>query len=739
MNWTVRLRRAPLAYSGVMAVTLAAVLLVQSASDSLVQRFRDIAFDTYQRLAPRDYDPAFPVRIVDIDEASLAALGQWPWPRSELADLVTRLESLGAVAIVFDMVFPEPDRLSPAEIAKRLHSDPGADRVREVLASMPSTDDRFARAIANSGVVMGFVGSPTSTGVQPPSVAEIEHQGDDPRLFVPSFPGAVVNLPILTRKVHGSGFINWIADQDQVIRKLPLFIQIEGKIYPSIAAEALRLAQGIANYRIVSSGAMGEASFGTRTGIAKVLIGGATVPTDSQGQVWLRFTKTDPRRFLSAKSVLDGTIAPEAIKGRIILIGTSAAGLLDIRATPLDPAVPGVEAHAQVIEQILTGAYVIRPDFATGAEMIASMTLGVLLAWAIYRSGALYGLVCAITALLAVILVAWLAYRNWGWLIDPSLPLAALAVVFIIGSSYLRARVERERNRVRHAFSRYISPAQVERLAANPASLELGGEDRTLTLLFADVRGFAEHAEGLDAQHLTRFVIDLFSPLSETILRNNGTIDKFIGDAVMAFWNAPLSDPHHAANACRAALAMQANIAEMNVRRSEAGGRPLAVGIGLNTGLCCVGNFGSAQRFDYSAIGNDVNLASRFEGLTKYYGLPILVGAATAEAAPEFALLEIDLVSVKGYERPVRLYALLGDEMERERPEFVEVADRQKAMLEAYRSGQFELAERRLAALRHVSDPVLTTLWQIYEDRISNYKLRPPAPSWDGRAIAELK
>ena len=225
-----------------------------------------------------------------------------------MAQLIERLETLGAVAIVFDMVFPEPDRLSPAEISKRLSGQPGTEPAVDALARLPSTDERFADVIGRSGVVMGFVGSPAAPeGPAPPLVAEIEHKGDDPRLFVPAFPGAVTNLPLLTRKLNGSGFINWIADQDQIIRKLPLLIQVDNTIYPSIAAEGLRLAQGVANYLIVSSGAEGEGSFGKRTGVAKVFIGNATVPTDAQGQMWLRFTKSDPRRFISAKSILDGT------------------------------------------------------------------------------------------------------------------------------------------------------------------------------------------------------------------------------------------------------------------------------------------------------------------------------------------------------------------------------------------------------------------------------------------------
>jgi adenylate cyclase len=260
-----------------------------------------------------------------------------------------------------------------------------------------------------------------------------------------------------------------------------------------------------------------------------------------------------------------------------------------------------------------------------------------------------------------------------------------------------------------------------------------------LTLMFADVRGFAGHSEGMDAQQLTRFVIDLFTPLSDTILRNNGTIDKFIGDAVMAFWNAPLADPNHAVNACRAALAMLSDLKLINDRRRLNDIPPIAIGIGLNTGICCVGNFGSTQRFDYSAIGNDVNLASRFESLTKTYGLPIVVGQSTADAAADFAMVEIDLISVKGYAKPVRLFALLGDADYREHSDFQELVLRQHAMLDAYRSRQFELAERRLTALRKVADPSFARIWEIYEERIEAFRRQPPPDLWDGRAVAENK
>ena len=739
------MRKWGLTYQGLIAFLLVALAVLHQWNPSPVQRLRSLAFDTYQRISPRVYDPALPVRIVDIDEASLSKRGQWPWPRTDLAALVQKLEEMGAVAIVFDMVFPEPDRLSPGEIAKRLQASGriSAD-IAGSLATEPSNDHVFGEVIAQSGSVLGFAGAPDASSQElPPRPFEIDVKGDDPGLYVPGFPGAVQNLPVLSAKAPGSGAINWVAEQDQIIRKLPLFVKVGDALYPSIAAEGMRIAQGVANYLIVSSGSGGEEAFGTRSGISRVLIGNARIPTDAFGQMWLRFTPTDPRRFISAASILDGTAAPDAVNAKIVLVGTSAAGLLDIRATPLDAAVPGVEAHAQALEQMLTGVYLTRPDLAPGLEIVLTLLAGALLGFAIYRTGALVGLLFAGLAIAVAVGASWIFFQHSGWLIDPVYPSFSLASVYLVGASFLRARTELERNRIRHAFGHYMAPAQVERLAAEPGGLELGGQNRELTLLFSDVRGFTRRSEKLDPQSLTRFVIDLFTPLSNTILGHAGTIDKFIGDAVMAFWNAPLDDPDHAIKACRAALAMLADVERLNEAWREASGdqvcEPVSIGIGLNTGVCCVGNFGSQQRFDYSAIGADVNLASRLEGLTKAYGVSILIGPKTAEEAQDFALLEADLVTVKGYETPVRVFALLGDETRAKEPAFLAIKTRHEAMIGAFRTKRFDEVDAALSELMPKGDDQLRALWAVYKRRVADFKIAPPPEDWDGRMAADGK
>lgn len=455
-------------YAGLMALVLLAALALRYWDPQPAQQTRAIAFDTYQRLSPRAYDPQLPVRIVDIDEASLRARGQWPWPRSDLAEMVDRLAAMGAAAIVFDMVFPEPDRLSPEQLAKRLSAGSKVAEAMKLLATSESNDQLFADAISRATVVVGFVGVPDGAGhASAPRVAEIEIRGDDPAQFVPAFSNVIVNLPLLSDKAAGSGAINWIADYDQVIRKLPLVVRVGDGLYPTLATEALRTAQAIANIRIISSGADRERSFGAKTGLSRILIGAISVPTDSEGQVWLRFTHSDPRRYISAQSLFDGTAKPEEVKGRIVLVGTSAAGLLDIRATPLDASIPGVEIHAEAIEQVLTGTHLRRPDFAAGSEIIFTIVAGCMLALAVFQTGAAIGAVVGGCAVVVVSATSWIAFSDLGWLLDPVFPIVTLSSVYLSGSSYLRLVTERERNaglsKLRRIAQEMESAAQIQR------------------------------------------------------------------------------------------------------------------------------------------------------------------------------------------------------------------------------------------------------------------------------------
>jgi adenylate cyclase len=521
--------------------------------------------------------------------------------------------------------------------------------------------------------------------------------------------------------------------------------QVGDKLYPSFAADMLRLAQGASTYVVKSSGASGEKAFGEKTGIVEVRIGDYEVPTEADGQMWIRFTKQAKERYLPAWKVLNGDIGKDDIEGRLAIVGTSAAGLLDLRATPLEASVPGVELHAQAIEQILQGSFLQRPDFATPAELLYILVLGLLIALLIYRLGAAGSAVLGGIAVATVIGVSWYTFDAFGWLVDPIYPAIALTAIYLAGTLFVFLRTERERNRVRHAFGHYMAPALVERLADDPSRLKLGGETRDMTLMFSDVRGFTSISEGLDAEELTAFLNSLFTPLSKIILEEQGTIDKFMGDAVMAFWNAPLDDAEHASHACRAALRIMKEMPGLNEHwRSEAAvkGRsfnPVKIGIGLNTGICCVGNLGSETRFDYSVIGDNVNVASRLEGQSKMYDVVTIVGESTTARAPDFAFLELDLLKVKGKTEATRIFALLGDDALKETRGFIDLTARHGEFLRKYRAGDWDAADQLRRECDRMNGSGLHRLYTLYRERIAFFRQNPPPPDWDGSTEALSK
>ena len=729
-------------YALIVGLVIAGALALRVWDPGPVARLRSLVFDAYQQIHPRAFDPGLPVRIVDIDEESLKRVGQWPWPRTILAELVRKLSADGAAAIAFDMVFPEPDRLSPANALQFWPQSDALANLRSEVEKLPSNDAVFATAIGEGPVLLGFIASPRGTSI-PETKAAFSFAGDDPKYFVPFYPGAAASLSELQEKAIGAGALNWIPEYDQIIRRMPMIARVGETLYPSLAADLIRVAQGASTYIVKSSGASGEHAFGEKTGIVKVRIGEFEVPTEANGQMWIRFTPHAQERYLPAWKILNGEIGKDQIEGFILIVGTSAAGLLDLRATPLDASIPGVELHAQAVEQILQGAFLLRPDFATAAELFYILLLGCLVAFLIYRAGALGSAVLVGFAVAAVIAVSWYGFRELGWLIDPIYPALSLVAIYLTGSLFMFLRTEQERNRVRNAFSHYMAPALVERLAEDPSRLKLGGETRDMTLLFSDVRGFTGISEGLTAEELTRFLNDLFTPLSNIILDEAGTIDKYMGDALMAFWNAPLDDPEHPSHACRAALRIMSKMHELNEqwqRDAEAKGRPykpVKLGIGLNTGICCVGNLGSEIRFDYSVIGDNVNVASRLEGQTKTYDVDTIVGESTTARAPDFAFLEIDLLKVKGKTEATRVFALLGDNALKQSAEFADFTTRHAQFLARYRARDWDAAETMSRDCESTSG--LARLYALYRERIDYFRLNPPPPHWDGTAEALSK
>lgn len=704
---------------------LAVMLAVRIVDPEPIARFRSSVFDAYLVLRPRAADPGFPVKIVDIDEASLASVGQWPWPRTKLAEIVTKLKDAGAKSITFDLVMPESDRMSPDALVRVLGAQvPGLEPALRGLGVVPANDAVLREAIKAAPVVLGFVGIGESSAQPGAARASFVTAGDDPRQFVPVFAGSLNSLPVLTAGAKGLGAVNWMPSQDQIVRRVGMLVTVGGVLYPSLALETLRVSSGETTVFVRSSGGSGEASFGQKTGLATIRVGKTVIPADQNGQLWLRFSGADPGRTISARRILDGTFDAKDVAGRMILIGSSSPLLFDLRATPLAQVVPGVEIHAQALEQMVSGEHLVRPDYAAGAELLFLLASGGLVAWLIANAGARTAAVVGFVSVAAVLGVSWLLYARAGYLFDPVYPSLALGAVYLVGTLHNTLGTERERTQIRSTFSHYMAPELVAELARDPTRLKLGGEMRVVTVLFADVRGFTRISEQMEAEPLVALLNQLFTPVTDIIVDHRGTIDKFIGDAVMAFWNAPLDDPAHARNACRAALAMIAELARLNAAwQAEAvsSGKPhprIEIGIGLNTGLCCVGNLGSPRRFDYSIIGEAVNVAARLEGVTAAYGMPVIVGEGTAEAISGFAMLEIDRIVLRGKQRPERIYAVLGDEAMAATAAFAQLQARHGVVMAALESGDKAAARKAIAGLRKVGGARVERLCEGYERRV---------------------
>ena len=716
-------------------------------------------FDVYQRLAPREYEPV-PVKYVDLDDESLERIGQWPWPRTFVAQLVAQLTNAGAAAIVFDIVFAEPDRTSPQYIVDLWPLTREVEALKKNMDDLPDHDSVLADVIAQSPVITGFVltGDPNMPRV-PVNKASFAYGGDDPLPHLFGFRGAVANLDILTENATGNGSFNLVAERDGIIRRVPMFLRLEGQSnpYPSLTAEVMRVIQGVRTYIIKTTGASGEIGYGgVQLGLNNIKIGNYEMPTGPNGRMWLHFTGNVPERRIPAWKIFSADFDPGTVEGQIIFVGTSAAGLFDIRATPLQAAAPGVEVHVQAVEQILLDHFLERPDWADGAEIIYMVLLGLLLLVILPRAGALLSAIVGILGVAVAIAASWYFYRELLWLLDPIYASSVVVVVYMSSTLLNFLRTEAEKRQVRGAFSQYLSPALVEQLADEPERLVLGGEMRNMTLLFCDIRGFTTISEQFktDPTGLTKLINRFLTPMTDMILDRRGTIDKYMGDCIMAFWNAPLDDKAHAAHGLESALAMFNALDGLNESLKQEAERenrthyPINVGIGLNTGECCVGNMGSDKRFDYSVLGDAVNLAARLEGQSKNYGVGVVIGDETRKAADEFASIELDLIAVKGKTEPVLIYGLRGDAKEKATPEFRALEEKHKAMITAYRSQQWDEASALIAACRELTLQTsaearglggLDVLYDLYDERIAAYQAEPPAEDWDGVFVATSK
>ena len=710
---------------------LIAIAVLRIADPPALEEIRARTFDSFQLIDPR-VKTVRPVLIVDIDDGSLGKIGQWPWSRTVIADLITNLTRLGAVVIAFDVIFAESDRLNPDVAADTFRNLD--EETKAKLRALPSNDQLFADAMRRSRVVLGKSGLSAATPELDKNlpVTGLAMLGEDPQQFMFQFPGLLRNTPLLEEAASGRGLFTIKTERDGIVRRVPMIMQAQGATMPSLSFEVLRVATGTDTIFIKSD----------QAGIKSIAVKGFEIPTDRNGQLWVHFAPHDASIYVSAADVLEGRVAADKVARKLVLIGTSAVGLLDLKTTPIDPVMPGVEIHAQVLESALTHGVLSQPSYAITLEFFAAIVLGILVIILV----PLFGPVTlgAFGVLFASVLVAtsWYFYTRHRLLIDFTYPLLSTAAIYLtlIFTSFVREQAQRRQ--IRSAFGQYLSPALIEQLAQSPEKLVLGGEEREMTIMFSDVRGFTTISESFksDPQGLTTLMNRFLIPLTNAILDRKGTIDKYMGDAIMAFWNAPLDDREHQLHACEAAIDMLERIDVLNQERAieaKQNGQtfiPINVGVGLNTGLCVVGNMGSDLRFDYSVLGDSVNLASRLEGQSKEYGFPIIVGSKTALAVKDkFAILELDFIMVKGKKEPEVIYAIAGREETAHSGRFQRLRNLTIEMLACYRSRDWDGALAAIERGRRSDEAgALELLYNLYEARIQGYQKNPPPADWNG-------
>ena len=717
-----------------------------------VQFLRLKTFDFYQQQKPREIPPpqGKPVTIIDLDEESLAEIGQWPWSRTTVAKLIQNLMQMGAALVAFDIVFAEPDRMNPNKIPDTVVGLDEATKAK--LRMLPSNDEIMSRVVRKSRVVLGQAGywEKLETKKGPPikkSVALLKQgKNVNPAFFLPRFQSLIRNVPVIEKHATGHGIFSLVPEPDGIVRRVPTLFVYENELYPSLSVEMLRVALNRKSI-LVKANVAGI----TFLGVHKDL----QLPTDSHGRVWPYFSKSDKSKYVSAKDVLNGTADPALIKGKLTIVGTSAVGLLDIRAVPTEPVIPGVEVHVQLIEAAMHKKWLSRPNYFIGAELALILFGGLAMIILVPLAGATWTMGLFLFVSGGAGAMSWYLFAEHRLLFDAGYAVISILLLYTVLTYTGYAKEEANRRQTRDAFSKYLSPDMVARVAENPGELKLGGEKREMTLLFCDVRGFTTISEQFDAVGLTALINKLLTPLTNAILDRQGTVDKYMGDCIMAFWNAPLDDDEHIYNGCVSALAMLAEMGPLNdrleIEANEEGRKhiPLKVGLGLNTGECVVGNMGSDQRFDYSVLGDTVNLAARLEGQSKSYGMNVVLGPTTNAAVTDrMATIDLDYIQVKGKTEGTYIYGLMGDEEVKVGPMFVALQKKISDAMDSYRQQRFDEAAgmfkeiRRLGSDEHKPwhlEVNLDVLCDLYDERIAEYKINPPAANWDGVFVATTK
>lgn len=676
------------------------------------------------------------VVIVDIDEKSLQAIGQWPWPRNIVAQLIRQILAAQPRVVGLDIMFVEPDRTSPMRYVDELEQIfnlklPSLENAA-VAPEILNHDLALGNAVADGPTVLGYAFQLFDDGLKDPQAlpfpsCRIKLQPDTTPFrdlaLIQAYRGVLNNMDVA--QGLSEGFFNVFPDPSGTVRKVPLFMMLDDIPYPSLALEMYRIG---VNQKEITIHASHQVK-APKTGLLGVTVGRRVIPTDDNGQISVNFrgpAKAFP--YLPAVEVLRGRHAG-ALKDKYVLIGGSAAGLYDLVATPFANLYSGVEVHASIIDNLIAGDPFSHDIFSeigwTYALIVAG---GVFLSLILAYGGPLSGGIGGLIMILAALFVNYQLFFLKNILVGIVYPLLSFVVIFLavsIGNYFYEGR---EKNFIRMAFGHYVSPRVVSQLIDNPAKLSLKGEQKCLSVLFSDIRGFTTISEQMSSEQLSAFMNEYLTTMSHCIIDHGGTVDKFIGDAIMAIWGAPLDDEEHAVHALQAALGMMAQLEETRQEYARRGLPVIDIGIGINTGIMSVGNFGSHERFDYTVMGDNVNLASRLEGANKDYGTHVIISEFTRkELGDRFFCRFIDKVRVKGKNKAVDIYEpLVEGTPDSALSKEVEVYEQAVA---DYRNQKFERAKAALTEL-YRNHPL--RLYAIYLDRINNYLKSPPPGDWDG-------
>jgi len=733
---------------------VALVFLLQAAKIvelPLMRRLDNIFYDMQTVLTmPRGVDPR--VVVVDLDEKSLAERekggeGRWPWPRDRLALLLDKLFDHYQIAIVgFDVVFAERDESSGIKVLERLAQNElrGDSQFRSALRQLQPKldyDAAFANSMRNRAVVLGYAftqDAQTTKGQLPAPVFPAgTFTGKSVSFY--RFAGHTANLPELQQAAASGGHFSIEPDRDGILRRVPMLIESNGAYYESLSLAMTRKLIG--NPAIVPGYGEGEYAATEDSSLEWLKIGPLRIPVDGSGVTSLIPYRGGERSFkyVPAVDVINARVDVADLKGKIVLVGTTAPGLLDLRATPVGSIYPGVEVHANMIAGILDGKIKQSPTYVVAFEFLALLLAGLIMALLLPLLSPLKSLLLAATVLIGAFVINSMVFQLGNLVLPLASMLIMIALLFALNMTYGFFVETRGKRQITGLFGQYVPPELVDEMAKNPANFSMEAESREMSVLFSDVRGFTTISEGLDPKQLSQLMNEFLTPLTEVIYQHRGTIDKYMGDCIMAFWGAPLPDPSHARNGILAGLEMHAALARMNPVFKARGWPEIRIGVGVNTGRMSVGNMGSRIRLAYTVMGDAVNLASRLESITKQYGADMIVGEETRNAVPDGVFCELDMVRVKGKDQAVRIFEPLGLQGQVEQAKLDE-AERYAEFLRLYRAQAWDQAGRALSNLQKMAlGNYHTYLYEMYIKRTEYKRQNPPGMDWDGAWTFDTK